>query len=100
MSSTVIEHSDSQNDEKNTSIMEDESLKADDSANRVEFFSNKEINDDDLSLLMLYLENKRVSGGGDTSSFTIDSSKRRLTVVYLNSEAKDRILQRQVVITR
>lgn len=63
----------------------------------VEFFSNKEITDEDLNMLMLYLENRRVAGGGDSSSHTLDASRRRLTVVYVDPEAKRRILERQVI---
>lgn len=67
------------------------------STSPVEFFSNKEITDEDLNILMLYLENRRVAGGGDSSSYRLDASRRRLTVEYVDPEAKRRILERQVI---
>lgn len=67
-----------------------------DDVDQVEFFLNKKISDEDLDILMLYLENKRKSGGSDTSSFSVDLSRRRLTVVYLDADAKKRVLERQV----
>lgn len=63
---------------------------------KVEFFSNYEISDEDRDILMLYLENKRNSGGGEALDYSVDSTRRRLTVIYKDVDAKKRVLERQV----
>lgn len=63
---------------------------------RVEFYSNRAINDDDLQMLMLYVENRKASGGGDTIAYSLDDSRRILTVQYENNAAKKRVIDKQV----
>lgn len=65
--------------------------------NRVEFFANKPIVDDnDLDMLLLYAENKRRSGGGETISYALDPSRRHLTVTYRDSSSKEEVLKKGV----
>ena len=65
--------------------------------NRVEFFSNKPILDDnDLDMLLLYAENRRRSGGGETISYALDLSRRHLTVTYRDASSKEEVLKKGV----
>lgn len=67
--------------------------------NRVEFFSNKPIADEnDLDVVMMFLENERRSGGGDVISHSLDPSRRHLLVTYRYSKSKKEVLRREVII--
>lgn len=69
-----------------------------DTDTRVEFYSNKLITDAELSVILLYIENKKASGGGDTISYELDNTRRLLTVKYERASAKKRVIEKQVLV--
>ena len=65
--------------------------------NMVEFYSNKRIESDDLQVLLLFLENYKACGGGDTINAQLDCNKRLLTLTYENNSAKKRVLEKKLL---
>jgi poly [ADP-ribose] polymerase 10/14/15 len=63
--------------------------------NKLEIFSNKPIVDDDLDVIILFLESSKQSGGGDITEFELNSNKRILLVNYQSSRAKKRVLDKK-----
>ena len=66
----------------------DKPIKGDDFT--VEFYSSKPIEQFDLEIILLFLENSKQSGGGDSTEHQLDSSKHLLTIKYESSRAKER----------
>ena len=64
--------------------------------NKLEIFSNKPIVDDDLDVIILFLESSKQSGGGDITEFELNSNKRILVVNYQSSRAKKRVLEKKI----
>lgn len=62
-----------------------------DSDNKVQFQANKELNDKDLELIVLFLENRHKSGGGDISEYYLNDTKRLLTVTFADEDARERV---------
>jgi hypothetical protein len=63
----------------------------------VEFYSSTPINANDLEIILLFLENSKQSGGGDSIEHTLDSSKHLLTIKYEESVCKERLIKRRVL---
>lgn len=61
----------------------------------VEFFSNKAITN--IDSVLLYIENKKASGGCDTISHSMNPTRRILTVEYENADAKKRVIEKKVL---
>jgi hypothetical protein len=64
--------------------------------NKLEIFSNKPIVDDDLDVIILFLESSKQSGGGDITEFELNSNKRILLINYQSSRAKKRVLEKKI----
>ena len=81
-----------------SSMIESVEIRGDDENEdkRVEFYSNKPILDKDLSNVLLFMENRKASGGGDSISHSLDESRRFLTVQYENLNSKKRVLEKKV----
>lgn len=81
-----------------SSMIESVEIRGDDENEdkRVEFYSNKPILDKDLSNVILFVENRKASGGGDSISHSLDESRRFLTVQYENLNSKKRVLEKKV----
>jgi hypothetical protein len=56
----------------------------------------KKENSDDLEVILLFLQNKRRSDGGDLEEYRLNDNKSTLTVLYKDNEAKTRVLARRV----
>lgn len=65
-------------------------------SNMVEFYSNMNLTEDDLDDILLYLESKRKSGGGDTSQSELDKTGRFVLVNYLSYLSKQRVLEKRI----
>jgi hypothetical protein len=63
--------------------------------NSVEFYSVKTIKDEDMEILLLYLENPKRSGGSDILSYELGSKGHLLKVVYEKNLAKKRVLEKR-----
>lgn len=85
------------NDETMNEDAEKEGSSQNEEDTRVEFFSNKAINESDLEYLLLCVESRRKSGGGDFDSYELDNSRRHLTVKYREKETKRRVLEKEVI---
>ena len=75
---------------------EDTPIKYDDFT--VEFYSSKPIEPYDLEIILLFLENSKQSGGGDSTEHKLDTSKHLLTMKYENSRAKSRVIDKKILI--
>lgn len=62
----------------------------------VELYSRVPLSDEQIEILQIYLENKRMSGGGELKSFESSESRRVFLVEFISSEAKKRVLERKV----
>lgn len=68
-------------------------------ANRVEFLSDKPIENDQMDVILLFLESRKRSGGGEILAYTLDeSTKRRLMVTYKSAESKENVMAKKVYI--
>lgn len=66
------------------------------SKNEVIIECNLEIDQNNFDLIVMFFENKKQSGGGDTlSSELISGSKKLIKLVYEDSETKERILKKK-----
>ena len=63
----------------------------------VEFYSSKPIEPNDLEIILLFLENAKQSGGGDSCENKLDPSKHLLTVKYEQSKSKARVIQKKIL---
>jgi len=72
----------------------DKPIKGDDFT--VEFYSSKPIEQFDLEIILLFLENSKQSGGGDSTEHQLDSSKHLLTIKYESSRAKERVIEKKI----
>lgn len=66
------------------------------SNNSIELYSRVPLSDEQIEILQIYLENKRMSGGGELKSFESSESRRMFLVEFISSEAKKRVLERKV----
>ena len=80
-----------------TSLSQDEDSAAPYDEFNVEFYSSKPIEPNDLEIILLFLENSKQSGGGDSSEHKLDPSKHLLTIKYENSVAKQRLLKKKIL---
>ncbi len=51
--------------------------------------------DDDVDAIIMFLENKRCSGGGDMDEFEFDTKKKLLLVKYQSYTLKQRVLAKR-----
>ncbi|RNA43786.1 hypothetical protein BpHYR1_014723 [Brachionus plicatilis] len=65
--------------------------------NTVEFYFDKEIQDKDLDIILLFLENLRKSGGGEYLNYELDPKKRLLNVEYKNGMNKSKTLDKKLL---
>lgn len=63
--------------------------------NTVEFYSDQKINENELEMILLYLENPRKSGGGDYIRYELDESKHILLIEYEKNGSKKRVLEKR-----
>jgi len=83
-----------ENQEQQDHTLEEESPEDE---NEVEFYCNQLINEQNLDFIILFLQNPKRSGGGDLTSYTLDSNKRILTVRYAKNLYKTRVLTNKVL---
>lgn len=66
-------------------------------SNLVIFTSTKELIDDDVEVVSLYLENPRRSGGGEIDKLELNDNKRTLNVYFKNQEIKEQMNKQKVL---
>lgn len=71
----------------------DSSLRNSDS--NLEFYFNRPINVDDEDAIIMFLENRKASGGGDIDQFELDPRKKMLMVKYCSDALKRRVLSKR-----
>lgn len=64
---------------------------------KVEFLSNKSIDSNHLDVIIAFLENSNLSGGGRILDFTIDPEKTLISVIYGENIYKHRILDNKIL---
>ncbi len=63
----------------------------------VELFSNVPINEDDLDIIVMFLENSKRSGGGNIIEFKLKENNRILSVKFEENLVRERILNRKTL---
>lgn len=64
--------------------------------NWIELYSREPLSDEQIELLQIYLENRRMSNGGLIKTFEVSKSRRLFNVEFENYETKIRLLERKV----
>ena len=64
--------------------------------NWIELYSREPLSDEQIELLQIYLENRRMSNGGLMKTFEVSKSRRLFNVEFESYETKIRLLERKV----
>ena len=72
-----------------------ESLSTEPKDNLVEFYSDQVIHDQDLDMILLYLENYKRTGGGEYLTYTLDEKRHLLNINYKRQSIKLRVLKKK-----